>query len=175
MVSDGADVERVLRLDVAEEARALVRDQVTLGRVGEHGGSLVCDTVVTYAAQPALVERLDLQAPAEAIDPESSVPSRGRRVTAAQVLRESPGMLGGARTIDSITAIGWRPDVEGRVDGGPAVAPGPSGDGVAYATFALAVPGALARHLVDEAHRSVIPAVWGHWAGRLEASTGAPR
>ena len=73
----------------------------------------------------------------------------------------APGALGTARVVDTVTALGWRPDAsEARGRHGPA--------------YRLQEPGSLARELLDEAHTSGLPAVWGDWLGQLglEAATG---
>jgi urease accessory protein len=88
VVSEGAQVERLLVADVEEGGRLLVRDHVALGREGEEGGSLWCRTQLAYAGQPALVETLDLRSRSE---------------------RGEPAVLGSSRVIDTVTAVGWRP------------------------------------------------------------------
>ncbi|UIJ36061.1 urease accessory protein UreD [Allobranchiibius sp. GilTou73] len=87
VVSDGADVRRSTRAEVAEGGRLLLRDTVGIGRSGQAGGALRCRTRMTYDGTPAVAEDLDLS-------PES---------------RSLPGMLAEARIIDTITALGWRP------------------------------------------------------------------
>jgi urease accessory protein len=134
VVSEGAQVERLLIADVDKGGRLLVRDQVALGREGEEGGSLWCRTELAYAGQPTLVETLDL---------------RGRRE------REEPSVLGVNRVIDTVTAVGWRPPAP---DGtGPQRGPGP-------VVYALSQPGAQARNLVRASHESTLPALWKDWS-----------
>ncbi|HET7476276.1 MAG TPA: urease accessory protein UreD [Dermatophilaceae bacterium] len=84
VVAQGADVRRRLRLDVAAGGRALLRDAVVLGRHGESGGDLRCETTVSYAGSPLLVEQLDLTRAA-----------RGR-----------PGVLGPHRLVETLTWAG---------------------------------------------------------------------
>ncbi|NHN55247.1 urease accessory protein UreD [Calidifontibacter sp. DB0510] len=85
VLSQGASVRRTTHATVAEGGRLLMRDTLVLGRSGETGGDIVCDTELTYAGRPALVERLDL---ADAT---------------------LPGMLGAHRVIDTVTLLGARP------------------------------------------------------------------
>ena len=126
VVADGSTVTRHLRADVSEGGRLLLRDRVALGRSGQDGGRLDCHTTMTYAGRPALVEHLEVRAGL------------------------GPGALGSARVVDTVTALGWRPD--------------PVAEHPAYR---LHEPGSLARELLDEAHASRLPAVWTDWLGRL--------
>jgi urease accessory protein len=142
VVADGADVERHLVADVAPGGRLLVRDQVALGRHGELGGSLRCRTELTYAGQPALVESLDLRAAPE---------------------RDGPGMLGAARVIDTVTAIGWRPGGAASDPDEPDEPHEPGG----VVVYALSAPGAQARALVAASHESALPRLWTAWARTL--------
>jgi urease accessory protein len=127
VVCDGAQVVRTLDVDVADTGRLLLRDRVALGRTGETGGDLTCRTTMTYAARPALVEELTLRG--------------GSRAGA--------GVLGGARVVDSVTALGWRPADPGRD------------------VFTLHEPGALARQLATDAHHSTLGRTWDTWACSL--------
>ena len=122
VVADGAEVTRVLCADVADGGRLLLRDRVALGRVGQAGGVLHCHTAMTYAGRPALVEDLEM------------CPGLG------------PGVLGSARVVDSVTALGWR----------PAAPPG-------VTAYQLEEPGALARQLLTDAHDSTLGPVWDAW------------
>ncbi|WP_375423170.1 urease accessory protein UreD [uncultured Friedmanniella sp.] len=85
VVGDGTDVTRTVRLDLAVEARALIRETLVLGRAGQTGGRVRSRTEVTRAGAPVLVEDLDLD------------PARHRRL---------PGMLGPWRVLDSVLALG---------------------------------------------------------------------
>ena len=127
IVSDGADVRRSTRADVAGGGRLLMRDTVGLGRSGQSGGSLRCSTRMTYDGVPAVAEDLDLT-------PES---------------RSLPGMLDDCRIIDTVTILGWRPEI----------APG---------HFQLAAPGAMARRLTHAAHASDLEATWCGWRSYLD-------
>lgn len=166
VVSEGADVERWLPAEVAAGGRLLMRDQVALGRVGEVAGSLLCRTRLRYAGQPALVEHLDLRAAqpgAQAGPDEQGWPGdhvqAGARVRPRGALRGSAGMLGGARVIDTVTAIGWRP--------APApTAPAPTAPGTS-SLFSLEAPGAVARDVVLASHQSSLPQVWSEWSRQL--------
>lgn len=131
VVCDGAQVTRTLDVDVAEGGRLLVRDQVALGRSGQVGGRLSCRTTMRYAARPALVEELSLGAGAP----------------------DEPGVLGRARVVDSVTALGWRPEADG--------------GGAPCASFSLHEPGRLARELLVDAHESSLPRHWAVWRSQL--------
>lgn len=126
VVTDGSTVTRHLRADVADGGRLLLRDRVALGRSGQEGGRLDCHTTLRYAGRPALVEHLEVRAGL------------------------GPGALGDARVVDTVTAVGWRPD------------PVPG-----HAAYRLHEPGAVARELVGQAHRSTLSAVWADWFDRL--------
>jgi urease accessory protein len=126
VVADGSSVTRHLHAEVAEGGRLLLRDRVALGRRGPVGGRLDCHTTLTSAGRPALVEHLEVRAGL------------------------GPGALGSARVVDTLTALGWRPEV-------------PAG----HAAYRLHEPGALARELLDEAHSSGLPAVWDQWEAAL--------
>ena len=127
VVCDGARVVRTLDVDVADTGRLLLRDRVALGRTGETGGDLTCRTTMAYAARPALVEELTLRGGSGA----------------------GTGVLGGARVVDSVTALGWRPADPGRD------------------VFSLHEPGALARQLATDAHHSTLGRTWDAWARAL--------
>lgn len=129
VVSEGADVERSLDAHVATEGRLLLRDTVALGRTGEVGGDLRCSTTVTYDDRPAIREDLHLD----------------------RSTRDHPGVLGPHRVIDTLLAVGWRPQDRRPTD------------------FALATPGALARVLAEVAHESDLDERWRSWWGELLA------
>lgn len=146
VVCDGAGVERSLDVRVADTGRLLLRDRVVLGRAGQVGGELTCRTTMTYAARPALVEEL--------------------------VLGGSPGpdacgVLGSARVVDSVTALGWRPGTAPTPLHGRGAPPAESPSGRDPTVFALHEPGALARHLVGDAHDSTLSCTWGRWTTEL--------
>lgn len=143
VVCEGADVTRRLSVDVGDGGRALLRDTVVLGRPGEQPGSLRCLTSMTYAAEPALVEELDLRG------------ADGSRL---------PGLLGGARVVDTVTALGWRPRVPASVSAFVSPSVAASAD-----AFELEQPGAVLRHLGREAHDSPAPGILDRWRGELEA------
>jgi len=83
VVADGADVTRSLVLELAEGARALVRETVVLGRVGQTGGTLRNRSRVHCGGRPVLVE--------------DTLLDQGRRL---------PGMLGDLRVVDTVVALG---------------------------------------------------------------------
>ncbi len=128
VVADGAHVERTLTVEVAEGGVVLLRDPLVLGRSGEQGGSLRCRTSVTYDARPALVETLSLDEQ-----------------------RGEVAVLGQQRVVDSLLALGWRPQES--LDE-PTV-------------YDLAEPGRLLRWLGPAAHASPVGAAWQSW--RAEA------
>ncbi|SEQ63758.1 urease accessory protein UreD [Microlunatus flavus] len=90
VVGDGADVTRTLQLDVAEDAAAVLRDTVVLGRTGQTGGCLRSRTRLCRAGCDVLVED-------QRLDPDR--------------LRTAPGLLGAHRVLDTVTWLGVvRPD-----------------------------------------------------------------
>ena len=89
-----------------------------------------------YAGLPALVEDLDLRVP-----------------------RLEPGLLGGARVVDSVVAIGWRPSQPG-LPVGSALPP--------VSVMSLEAPGALARAMLPAAHDSRVPALLERWAHEVD-------
>ena len=86
VVATGADVTRTAVLELAEDARAVLRETFVLGRTGEDGGRLTTTTHARLAGRPLLVETLTL-------DPAS---------------RRDPALLGGARCLDTVTGLGSR-------------------------------------------------------------------
>lgn len=87
VVAHGADVVRTLRVDVATGGRLLLRDIIVLGRHGERGGSLRCETRTSYAGRPLIVEQLDL-------------------VDHGSGLRFGPGVVGDHRVVETLTWVG---------------------------------------------------------------------
>ncbi len=136
VVAEGAELTRTTHVDVAAGGRLLMRDQLVLGRAGEAGGSVRCRTTIMYAGLPALVEDLDLRVP-----------------------RLGPGLLGGARVVDSVVAIGWRPSQPG-LPVGSALPP--------VSVMSLEAPGALARAMLPAAHDSRVPALLERWAHEVD-------
>jgi len=90
VVADGADVTRSLELELAQDARALVRETLVLGRSGQLGGRLRNRTTACRGGRAVLVEHTDLD------------PARHRRL---------PGMLGELRVVDTLLALGVEPPV----------------------------------------------------------------
>jgi len=136
VVSGGAGVTRTLEMDVAAGGRLLLRDTVTLGRSGEAGGDLWCTTTASVGGRPALIERMELGSSA----------------------RTLPGVLGDARVVDTLTALGWQP---------MATSAAPGAD-----VYTLEHGGAVARVLSGDAHESGLRALWDLWRAQLE--TGDP-
>lgn len=134
VVSDGARLDRRTDVDLADGARLLMRDTLALGRTGESGGSLTCRTRMSLDGEPALAEDLLLSAQQ----------------------RVRPGILGEAKVVDTITALGWQPD--------PHPVPSP------MRAFDLPAPGRLARALVPRAHLSPAPDLWTRWTQELSTT-----
>ncbi|RPF26448.1 urease accessory protein UreD [Georgenia muralis] len=134
VVADGADVLRTTDVELGDGARALLREVLVLGRTGETGGALRARTSVRQAGAELLVEDLDL----------------------GPTARTAPGVLGRARVVDTVLALGWRP---------------PAGDPSARGTrFDLDGAGALARLLGTAAHSASLSPWWSSWG----AGTAAP-
>jgi urease accessory protein len=132
VVADGADVTRTTDVTLGDGARALLRETLVLGRTGERGGPVRSRTRVTAAGAALLVEDLDLLPAA----------------------RTMPGIVGRARALDTVLALGWRP--------GGATAPGAGLGGVHR--LDLEGPGAIARRLDAAAHTSAaLDGVWRSW------------
>jgi urease accessory protein len=88
VVSDGAEVTRVLEADLATTARLALRETLVLGRTGERGGCLLNRTALRVDGAPILLED-------QLLDPAG--------------IRDLPGMLGGHRVVDSVITIGEVP------------------------------------------------------------------
>ncbi|MDV2475452.1 urease accessory protein UreD [Rhodococcus zopfii] len=119
VVADGADVTRRTELMLERGARVVLRETLVLGRSGERGGAARSYTVAMLEERPLLVEDLDL----------------------SPRVRALPGVVGSHRVMDSVLALGWRPEAT------PGVRDG------AY-RFELDGPGTLVRWLGGELHRS---------------------
>lgn len=128
VVGDGADVTRTLVLELAAGAQALLRETLVLGRTGQTGGRVRSRTEVTRSGRPLLVEDLDLD------------PAQHRRL---------PGMLGPARVVDSVLALGVpQPDLA-------------AAGAESLGRFRLAEPGSsLLRYLGTDLDRSPLHQVW---------------
>lgn len=136
VVGDGADVTRTLELDLAEDAQGLVRETLVLGRAGQLGGRVRNVTTVRRASRPVLVEDTELD------------PAGHRRL---------PGMLGSARVLDTVMALGV-----------PLPLSQPT-DPADLGRFRLADPGSgLLRYLGADLDRSPLHHLWA-------ATTLSPR
>jgi urease accessory protein len=184
VVAEGAEVTRSVRAEVAGGGRLLVRDQVALGRAGERGGDLRCRTDISYAGRPALVEELDLRSTAA----EGAVAGTARAYAVgppdgAGVVHDvgdRVALVGMARVVDTVTAVGWRPVA---AVGGTAVVATAVGAAAVGATavgaaaradaggpptvFSLGVPGAVARTLSCAAHETSMPRLWAGWVAQV--------
>lgn len=117
----GADVARRTTVRLRGEARALIRETAVLGRTGEAGGRIDSLTHVTDDEGDLLVEKVTLS------------PDQQR-----------PGILGGARVLDTVLAFGHpRPQAQGCGGAGPPV-------------LVLDRRGWIARELLEESHRSTL-------------------
>lgn len=108
VVSDGAEVTRTLTVELAEDARAWIRETTVLGRAGERGGRLDAETVLDRSGVEFSRERLVL----------------------APDARDRPGVLAGIRVLDTVLALGAAdsPDATELPDGNP-VADSPDAEG----------------------------------------------
>ena len=125
VVTDAGSLERSLAVRLAARSSALLRETLVLGRAGERGGRLTSDTDVTDAAGPLLRETVRVHGHAPV-----------------------PGVLGAARVMDSISALG---DTALAVD-----VAGAAGT----ARLELERGGTVLRHLGDEAHASPLGDIW---------------
>lgn len=132
IVADGAQVNRRTEVNVADGGRLLLRDTLALGRTAAVTGALVCSTRMHLAGRPALAE--DLQLDATSIT--------------------HPGITGGHRVVDTLTALGFVPD---QPDPAPAAT-----------IMRLTEPGLMARRLVNDAHDSDIAPLARHWASAAQ-------
>ena len=132
VVAEGARIERRTQIDLDRGGCAVIRETIVLGRQGETGGSLKSHLSITDPDGPALNEDLDV---------DGSFPE--------------PGILGSARVLDAVIAVGFRPDPE----------PG---------AMQLDQPGAVARHVGNHTHESPMDDVWATWSERAKSSAVPP-
>jgi urease accessory protein len=132
VVAEGARVERRTQIDLDKGGCAVIRETIVLGRQDETGGSLKSRISITDPDGPVLNEDLDV---------DGSFPE--------------PGILGSARVLDAVIAVGFRPDPE----------PG---------AMLLDQPGAVARHFGNLTHESPMDDVWATWSERAKSSAGFP-
>ncbi len=119
MVAEGADVTRSTRLRLEDGSTAAIRESLVLGRHGEEGGRLRSTFSASVEGELLLAEDLDLGAEA----------------------RKGWAILGAARCLDSVTALGYRlPEAEG--------------------TLQLEGEGSIARRLLGEQHQSDLAQTW---------------
>ena len=85
VVSDGADVTRAVRIDLAGAARLRLRETLVLGRDGQVGGRVRSRTDLWSDGVEVWREDTDL-------DPAG--------------IRDLPGMLGGRRIVDTVVTVG---------------------------------------------------------------------
>jgi len=143
VVAHGANVRRDTRVELGEGAVACLRETLVLGRTGETGGAIGSTLSVTHHGRPLLVEQLDLAEPG---------------------LRRHPGMIGGARVIDTVCLLGMR------APAAPELPPG--------TRFDLDGPGTLARSITETLAASELSAVrvaWESAALRRVAAAAAAR
>jgi urease accessory protein len=158
VVADGADVTRTTDVTLGEGARALLRETLVLGRTGERGGPVRTRTRATAAGAALLAEALDLLPAA----------------------RTMPGIIGQARVLDTVLALGWRPGggaaAHGPGQGARQEAPHRPGQGAVH-RLELEGPGAIARRLDAAAHTSArLDSVWRSWRAELSSRPAiAPR
>lgn len=91
VVAEGADVARESILRVAAGARALVREQLVLGRHGESGGRLTNRTVVEHDGSPLLVD--DVVDPPRVLDTVLAAGWRPQATTPQTFLLDGAGAL----------------------------------------------------------------------------------
>ncbi|MEO7236079.1 MAG: urease accessory protein UreD [Lapillicoccus sp.] len=89
VVSSGARVRRTLDLHLRENAVAVLRETLVLGRSAESGGTLQQRTRVTTADGPLLAEDLEIDG-----------------------ARPQVGVLGGSRVLDTVAVLGTRAGAE---------------------------------------------------------------
>lgn len=133
VVADDAIVERTTNVTLEPRASAVLRETIVLGRHGEAGGRLTSSLRITDHDGPVLIERLDVDGRA----PE-------------------PGVLGSARVLDAVIAVGFRPESAPR-------------------DLVLDRPGAIARHIGFQSHESGLDATWAAWAESARMAETAPR
>ena len=133
VVAEDADIERRTTIALGSGARAVIRETIVLGRHGEHGGRLRSALTADDAGGPVLHETLEVHG-----------------------LAPEPGVLGVARVLDAVIAVGFRP-------------PRAPGD------LVLDQPGAIARHLGARMHESRLDATWSAWsAAALTRDVSSP-
>jgi urease accessory protein len=87
VAADGSDIARSMDVALGSNARVLLRETIVLGRAGERGGLVRATTSVGDDDGELFTETLD----------------------AGSECSRLPGILGGARVVDSVIAVGWNP------------------------------------------------------------------
>lgn len=125
VVADSANVQRNTEIEMGNNARLLLRETLLMGRHGERGGFIRSRLNAGDHAGPILLE--DLSA-------DGSLPE--------------PGILGSHSVVDSLIAIGFRPETR-------------AGD------LELEEEGVVARYLGNHTHLSPIQARFTRWLEAL--------
>ena len=149
VISDDARVRRSTRVTLGEGARLLQREVLAFGRSGQQGGDLASEF-------HAYSSRMGAALPVDGHHPE------GPRHRCAPLLIEDldlshgrrgrVGVLGETRVLDSIIALGWRPEAEASAG---------------VTAFELAEPGTLLRQLGREHTHQQMDTCWRAWHGEL--------
>jgi urease accessory protein len=126
VVADGSNVDRGLTVELGSGASACFRETIVLGRSLEKGGCITLTTSVRSSGRPVFLEHLALDG-----------------------ARPQPGVLGGARVLDSVLRVGGR---------------APSGAPDVPDVLDLEMPGSLARFLGEATHLSPLDDVWRSWS-----------
>lgn len=133
VISDGADVLRSAEVRLGAHATALLRETLVLGREGERGGRIVSRMCINDTGGPILAEE-----------------------TVLEGNRPMPGILGGHRILDQVTAAGFRPQTSPE-------------------DMILEQPGAISRYLGSEAHTSPVLSTFRKWSEQNNMSCDASR
>lgn len=143
VVAQEADVDRHTNVVLGEDASALLRETLVLGRSGETGGRVrSCTRTEREHADELFAEDLDLGDD-----------------------RALPGVLGAARVVDSLLLVGTRAPAP---DAGPR-----TGAGAGHLRLDLDGPGTVARHLGAGTHESGLDAVAARWADAVRTARRA--
>ena len=97
VVSDEITTHRGTHIRLHGTGKVLMQEKVVLGRAGQTGGDLTTSLDASDDTGPVQVEYLDL----------------GRQA------RQMPGVFGRLRSMDTVTALGWKPEPSGEPERGP--------------------------------------------------------